>query len=263
MTNRRAIAEFVGTFVLGLRRRGIGGDRRRGNREPRRGVRVRALAAGDGLRDRPDLRLPHQPGRHRRAAGLQADENGRGDPLLDRPSSRRDRWRRSSCSSSSRRARAATTSPTRASARTGTATTRRSGFPLGAALLVGDRPDLLPRVHRARRDRPDRERGLRRHSDRPGADADPPRRHPGDQHCRSTRRGASAPRSSSATGPLTQLWLFIVAPLIGAVLASVVHSFLFTGAAPVEPEQSAVAAETPGDATSRAAARRARGRARP
>ena len=62
---------------------------------------------------------------------------------------------------------------------------------------------------------------------------------------------------------LTQLWLFIVAPLIGAVLASVVHSFLFTGAAPVEPELSAVAAETPGDATSRAAARRSRGRTRP
>ena len=54
---------------------------------------------------------------------------------------------------------------------------------------------------------------------------------------------------------VTQLWLFIVAPLLGAVLASVVHSFLFTGAAPVKPEQSAVAAETPGDATSRAAAR--------
>jgi aquaporin Z len=60
---------------------------------------------------------------------------------------------------------------------------------------------------------------------------------------------------------LTQLWLFIVAPIIGAVLASVVHGFLFTGAAPVEPEQSAVAAEPPGDAASRAAARAsARGR---
>ena len=54
---------------------------------------------------------------------------------------------------------------------------------------------------------------------------------------------------------LAQLWLFLVAPLVGAVLASVVHSYLFTGAAPVEAEQSAVAAE-PGDATSRAAARR-------
>src|SRR5688572_18387377 len=56
---------------------------------------------------------------------------------------------------------------------------------------------------------------------------------------------------------LEQLWLFIVAPLIGAALASVVHRFLFTGAAPVEPEQSAVAAETASDAAARSAARRA------
>ena len=53
---------------------------------------------------------------------------------------------------------------------------------------------------------------------------------------------------------LAQLWLFIVAPLIGAVLASVVHRYLFAGAAPVEPEKSAVAAE-PADAASRSAAR--------
>ena len=62
---------------------------------------------------------------------------------------------------------------------------------------------------------------------------------------------------------LTQLWLFIVAPLIGAALGSVVHALLFTGAAPIEPEESAVAAETPGDATSRAAARPSEGRTRP
>ena len=55
---------------------------------------------------------------------------------------------------------------------------------------------------------------------------------------------------------LGQLWLFIVAPLIGAVLGSVVHTFLFSGAAPVEPEQSAVAAEPAGGAASRSAARR-------
>ena len=57
---------------------------------------------------------------------------------------------------------------------------------------------------------------------------------------------------------LGQLWLFIVAPLIGAVLGSVVHRFLFTGAAPVEPEVSAVASDAPTDAASRAAAREAR-----
>src|SRR5215211_2123553 len=35
---------------------------------------------------------------------------------------------------------------------------------------------------------------------------------------------------------LAQLWLFIVAPLLGAVLASFVHGYLFTGAKPVAPE---------------------------
>ena len=56
---------------------------------------------------------------------------------------------------------------------------------------------------------------------------------------------------------LANLWLFIVAPLIGAALASVAHTFLYTGAAPVEPEQSAVAAEGAEDASARSAARRA------
>jgi aquaporin Z len=54
---------------------------------------------------------------------------------------------------------------------------------------------------------------------------------------------------------LAQLWLFIIAPLIGAVLASLVHTYLFTGAAPVEPEQSAVAPES-GSRGSRSRARR-------
>jgi aquaporin Z len=42
---------------------------------------------------------------------------------------------------------------------------------------------------------------------------------------------------------LGQLWLFIVAPVIGAVLGSAVHRFLFEGETPVAPEVSAVAAE--------------------
>jgi aquaporin Z len=42
---------------------------------------------------------------------------------------------------------------------------------------------------------------------------------------------------------LAQLWLFIVAPVAGAVLASLTHRLVFEGVAPVEPEQSAVAAE--------------------
>jgi aquaporin Z len=42
---------------------------------------------------------------------------------------------------------------------------------------------------------------------------------------------------------LGQLWLFIVAPLIGALVGSVLHGYLFSGAHEVDPEQSAVAAE--------------------
>jgi len=57
---------------------------------------------------------------------------------------------------------------------------------------------------------------------------------------------------------LGQLWLFIIAPLVGAALGSVFHRFLFTDAAPVEPEASAVAADTSTDAASRAAARESR-----
>jgi len=56
---------------------------------------------------------------------------------------------------------------------------------------------------------------------------------------------------------LGQLWLFIVAPVIGAALGAVVHRYLFADAAPVEPEVSAVAAEPP----TRSAARRPNRRA--
>ena len=43
---------------------------------------------------------------------------------------------------------------------------------------------------------------------------------------------------------LEQLWLFIVAPLAGALLGAVLHRALFAGGVPIEPEESAVAAET-------------------
>jgi aquaporin Z len=43
---------------------------------------------------------------------------------------------------------------------------------------------------------------------------------------------------------LKQLWLFIVAPLLGGALGALVHRLLFAGAAPVPAEESAVAAET-------------------
>jgi aquaporin Z len=42
---------------------------------------------------------------------------------------------------------------------------------------------------------------------------------------------------------LGQLWLFIVAPIIGGVLGSVLHRFLFAGERQIEPEASAVAAD--------------------
>src|SRR3954454_13334956 len=41
---------------------------------------------------------------------------------------------------------------------------------------------------------------------------------------------------------LSQLWLFIVAPLVGAVLAALAHRLLFVGSEAIEPEESAVAA---------------------
>jgi aquaporin Z len=40
---------------------------------------------------------------------------------------------------------------------------------------------------------------------------------------------------------LGQLWLFIVAPIIGAVVGAGLHGYLFTGAAPIPAEESAVA----------------------
>jgi aquaporin Z len=42
---------------------------------------------------------------------------------------------------------------------------------------------------------------------------------------------------------LEQVWLFIAAPLIGGVLGSLLHRFLFAGETPIEPEASAVAAD--------------------
>ena len=45
---------------------------------------------------------------------------------------------------------------------------------------------------------------------------------------------------------LGQLWLFVLAPMLGAVLAAALHRYLFSGSAPVHPEQSAVAADPEG-----------------
>jgi aquaporin Z len=42
---------------------------------------------------------------------------------------------------------------------------------------------------------------------------------------------------------LGQLWLFIVAPVIGAVVGAALHGFLFSGQTQIAPEESAVAAD--------------------
>jgi aquaporin Z len=42
---------------------------------------------------------------------------------------------------------------------------------------------------------------------------------------------------------IEQLWMFILAPLVGALVAAVLHRALFEGQVPIEPEESAVAAE--------------------
>lgn len=42
---------------------------------------------------------------------------------------------------------------------------------------------------------------------------------------------------------LGQLWLFIVAPLAGGVLGALIHGYLFTGAQPIAPRESAVESE--------------------
>ena len=78
MPIRRAGAECLGTFVLvfgGVGTAVIAGEQ---GRQPRRRVRLRPVAAGDGLRDRPGVGLPHQPGRHARAARGPADRRRRG-----------------------------------------------------------------------------------------------------------------------------------------------------------------------------------------
>ena len=55
---------------------------------------------------------------------------------------------------------------------------------------------------------------------------------------------------------LEQLWLFIVAPLAGALIAAVLHRALFAGGEPIEPEESAVASEPAGQRRGLSAAAR-------
>ncbi len=46
---------------------------------------------------------------------------------------------------------------------------------------------------------------------------------------------------------LSQLWVFVVAPLVGAVLAALLHGWLFSGARQVDSAESAVTATRPAD----------------
>ena len=84
---RSLVAEFLGTGAAGLRRRRLGGRRHRRHRRVRCGVRLRVDAAGAGLRDRPDLRLPHQSGGDPRGAALAGDDDDRGRRTTGSPSS--------------------------------------------------------------------------------------------------------------------------------------------------------------------------------
>ena len=75
---------------------------------------------------------------------------------------------------------------------------------------------ILGATHAAR---PGRVRG---HRHRARAHAHPPHQHPGHQHL-----GESGPKPGPAVfvggWALSQLWLFIVAPIVGAIAAGVVH----------------------------------------
>ena len=64
--------------------------------------------------------------------------------------------------------------------------------------------------------------GLRADRDRPRADADPPDQHPGDQHLGESgaQHRAGVVRRRLGAG---QLWLFWIAPLLGAALAGRVY----------------------------------------
>ena len=91
-------------------------------------------------------------------------------------------------------------------------------------------------------DGPDRQRRLRGDPDRPRADADPPRRDPDHQHLGQPARSIG-PALFVGGWALEQLWMFIVAPLVGALLGAVLHRALFAEVVPIAPEESAVASE--------------------
>ena len=239
---RRAGAEAVGTFVLVFG--GVGTAVIAGEAVGGLGIAfafglsllAMAYAIGpvSGCHINPAVTLGLLVVTPDRAAG--------GDALLGRPGRRRDRGRRRCCWSSPRRAPAATTPASRASGPTATATTRPrattcsgaliaeviltfflvftvlsatdriasvafAGIPIGLVLvlihLVGI-PITNTSVNPAR---------------------------------------SIGPALFVGGWAIEQLWLFILAPLAGAAIASFLHKALFAGGEVVEPEESAVHAE--------------------
>ena len=105
------------------------------------------------------------------------------------------------------------------------------GYSLLAAAGVRSGDDhVLPDRH-PRRHRQARAGGLCPHRHRLVPDTDPPDQHPGDQHLGQPgtqhRRGAV----SSAAGPSEQLWLFWVAPIVGALLGALAYRAIADGKA--------------------------------
>ena len=149
-------------------------------------------------------------------------------------------WPRRCCSSSPSHAPAATTPVSRASGPTATATTRPRATRSGRCR--GGHPHLLPGLHGAVGDRQDRQRRLRGHPDRPGAGADPPRRHPDRPTRRSTR---PAPSAGAVRRRLGDRAAVAVHPRPARRRGDrvVPAQALFAAGEVVEPEESAVQAE--------------------
>ena len=76
--------------------------------------------------------------------------------------------------------------------------------------------------------------GLRRHPDRSGADADPPDHDPGHQHLGEPGAQHRPRRCSPAAAYIGQLWLFWLAPIIGALIAGFLTRWMYDQEAIIE-----------------------------
>ena len=109
----------------------------------------------------------------------------------------------------------------------------------GGCFRARDRPDVPPRLRGAHGHREAGRRRFRRVGDRPVADRDPPGGHPAGRHVGEPDTGAPALFEGGTA--LSQVWLFIVAPFVGGVLAAGVNIFLRSESKPLEPELKAEA----------------------